>query len=829
MAKAKGTEFEKRTLSYLNDLFESLGFPVLRDRQQLSGTQNGFDLVFHFLDGEERVRKIYFECKEYTASKLDWKEVAGKILELSASRHPVDAFIAISPYEDVSNIGSEVYDHLPGLVRFPIRLWTPEYKTEEYFSLDNAFYEYVYGTKSVFDDAGKEAVRQKLRAVINDMLEEKDNWTTKNADSILPKELTLKMPKVHPDDIIGRKEDLEELHGLLFNNKRVVVVNGLGGIGKTTLAQAYLSKYYKTYRHIVWITQLSGDIANDINNATSLAENLGVSREGKEVTQLCHAILNELKAIPGGLHLLVLDNVDEQLRDLKDYLPGQPDWHVLITSRKQVEGFHPKVLDFLSPEQSIALFKKYCRLVKDDALIAELVKTVDYHTLTIEILAKTAQLRKTGIEILKKAIQDDLISNADIIHKGGKIDRVRSYLSSIFILSDLNSEEAWLMKQFTCLPTEFHTYNLLLELTNPDDEKKASIPETLNTLVQQGWLLYNEETDAYKMHVIVKEIAVRQLLPALEDIEGLLDTINESLSVDETKDNPVDKFRWIPFGHALLRNFPDDDTLAISTLQNNLALRLKELGDYASARTLLEEAVNSAERNFGPDHSTTATVYANLGLVLKDLGDYAGARTLLEKAVHSDERNFGLDHPTTAGSYSNLSLALRGLGDYAGARFLLEKAINIDEHNLGSGHPANAIWYSNLALVLQELGDFAGAQPLLEKAIRSNEGHFGPDHPTTAVYYSNLALVLKGMGDYAGARSLLEKAVGSNERNLGSDHPSTAVCYSNLAMVLESLGDYAGALELLTKSLSILKKTLPEGHPNTQTAQYNYDSIKAKL
>jgi len=97
------------------------------------------------------------------------------------------------------------------------------------------------------------------------------------------------------------------------------------------------------------------------------------------------------------------------------------------------------------------------------------------------------------------------------------------------------------------------------------------------------------------------------------------------------------------------------------------------------------------------------------------------------------------------------------------------------------------------------------------------------------VYYSNLALVLKGMGDYAGARSLLEKAVGSNERNLGSDHPSTAVCYSNLAMVLESLGDYAGALELLTKSLSILKKTLPEGHPNTQTAQYNYDSIKAKL
>jgi hypothetical protein len=318
-----------------------------------------------------------------------------------------------------------------------------------------------------------------------------------------------------------------------------------------------------------------------------------------------------LKAIPGGPHLLVLDNADEKLRDLKDYLPGQPDWHVLVTSRKQLEGFHLKALDFLSPDQALALFKKHCTLVKEDALIAELVKTVDYHTLTIEILAKTAKLRTTGIEALKKAIHDDLVSNTDILHKGGQIGRVRSYLSSIFILNGLSSEEAWLMKQFTCLPTEFHTYELLLELILHANIEREELAETLNRLTEQGWLLYNQETGAYKMHVIVKEVAVRQLLPVLEDIRGLMDKITQNLSVEETKYNPVDKFPWIPFGYTLLNNFPDADSVPIGSLQNNLALRLKDLGDYAGALELSAKSLAILKKTLPEGHPNIQTAQSN--------------------------------------------------------------------------------------------------------------------------------------------------------------------------------------------------------------------------
>jgi signal recognition particle GTPase len=80
----------------------------------------------------------------------------------------------------------------------------------------------------------------------------KDSTITVHQNSIAKtsKELTLRIPKIHLTEVIGREDELEDLHKLLFDNKHVVVVNGLGGIGKTTLAQAYMSLYYDDYQHI---------------------------------------------------------------------------------------------------------------------------------------------------------------------------------------------------------------------------------------------------------------------------------------------------------------------------------------------------------------------------------------------------------------------------------------------------------------------------------------------------------------------------------------------------------------------------------------------------
>lgn len=632
----------------------------------------------------------------------------------------------------------------------------------------------------------------------------------------LPKELNLNVPKTHPDDIIGRDQDLKSLHDLLWNNKRAVLVNGLGGIGKTTLVQAFISKYYDAYQHVLWITQNSESIIDDFINSEGLMKNLEIKPSGEEPALLFNEIIRKLKAIPEKPNLLIIDNAEQSLKNYRDLLPGQPAWHLIITSRETISGFYEQTLNLLKAEEASALFKRHYSHTKiTDKEIKELVVEVDFHTLTIEILAKTAQLQRYDAATLKKAIKTDLKANIELPGRSGKIEKIASYLGTIFSLSQLTGQELWLMKQFTCLPAEFHSYGLLSELlVNKESEQHELLPELLETLHNKGWLLRNNESDSYKLHRIVSDIIKKQHAITLDDIIILIGEISSRLKLNEL-DNPVDKFTWIPFGKAILTNFEEDESNKIAVLQNNLAFVLKYLGDYQGAKTLLEKAVTSNEKNFGQDHPSVANSYSNLATVLQDLGDYEGAKALLEKAMHSDEKNLGQDHPSTAIRYSNLALVLQGLGDYEGAKTLLEKAVQSDEKSFGQDHPTTAIRYSNLGTVLKDLGEYQQAKTLLEKAMHSDEKNFGKDHPFTTIRYSNLAIVLQDLGDYQGAKTLMEKAVQATEKNFGQDHPDTAIRYSNLATVLRDLGDYQGAKALLEKALRSDEKNFGQDHPTT--------------
>ena len=653
---------------------------------------------------------------------------------------------------------------------------------------------------------------------------------------IIPKELTASIPKTRRDQIIGREAELSDLHYRLFNNRQVVLVNGLGGIGKTTLAQVYTAHYWDEYRHVAWISQTSdgitkNDITNDFISTKGLLESLLISGEGKDPNALLVAILTELKRIEDGPNLLLIDNADSSLSALYDSLPSQPRWHILATSREQIKKFDVKELGFLSEPDAIALFLSHYTLGKmTNDEIKALVIAVDLHTLTIEILAKTAQLQRTEMKELKNAIEADLKANVYVDHKGGTIGKITSYLCSIFTVSRLSENDIWLLRQCICLPAEFHRYELLKDLINPAATQREEIfSEILERLSNTGWLLKNRETDSYKMHRIIADVIKKQRPITLADVAPVIARITKIVSIDQTKDNPVDKFPWIPFGASALTVFPNSSEPDISVLQNNLALVLNVLGDYAGAKNLLEKAVRSDEKNLGAEHPTTAVSYSNLALVLQDLGDYTGAKNLLEKAMRSDEKNLGAEHPTTAVSYSNLASVLQDLGDYTGAKTLLEKAVRSIEKNFGAEHLSTARSYSNLAVVLQDLGDYAGAKNLLEKAVRSDEKNFGAEHPITAVRYSNLATVLRNLGDYAGAKTLLEKAMRSAEKNLGAEHPTTALRYSNLAFVLKDLGDYEGALVLSGKALRVFQGALPTGHPYIKQGSDNYQFIQQQI
>jgi GTPase SAR1 family protein len=606
-----------------------------------------------------------------------------------------------------------------------------------------------------------------------------------------PKELTLNLPRTNPDEIIGREADLVQLHENLHGQKKVVLVNGLGGIGKTTLAQAYLTKYFDEYKHLAWIVQGSDDLPGEFVNTAGLLRALRIEAGGKDARQLFEEILMQLKAVGDPPNLLVIDNGERSLGDYLHQLPGQPQWHVLVTSRETIKGFHLQPLGFLDETQAVGLFRKYYvypNLSDDD--IRELVVAVDYHTLTIEMLARTATAQHYDLATLKQAIQKDVPAEIEVEHQRGPgiIERIGSYLRAVFSLSKLDEEEIWLLKQFVCLPPEFHSYELLRKLLIDEESPHAGkFSRTLIRLTQKGWLLQQPTADTYRMHRIIAEV-IRQERPiSVGEAESLLSKMADLLNYDLAKDNPVDKFVWVPFGKALLAVLPEEMTDLVAILQNNLALALDEMGDYTAAKVLLEKSIQFGEAKLPPDHILLATWYSNLATILQ---------------IQDDLEN---------------------------AKILLEKAIEIGKKTLDPNHPELAIRYSNLGLILQELGDHEGASALLKIAIKSDEENLGPDHPSTSIRYSNLASVLHSLGDYAEAKILLEKAIRIVDPAFGSFHPLTATYYNNMARLLEDMGLYQEACLHAEKALDARRRILPSGHPDTEMSFAIYKSIKSKI
>jgi tetratricopeptide (TPR) repeat protein len=557
---------------------------------------------------------------------------------------------------------------------------------------------------------------------------------------------------------------------------------------------------------------------------------------------LFNEVLLGLKTLTGKPNLLLIDNAEASLSQYIDRLPNQPNWHLLVTSRENIERLYQKKIGFLIPEKALELFQKYCTLIKDEKAINDLLFLIDSHTLTIEILARTAQKLRLGITVLKNAIINDLISPIYINHKGDKIDRVRTYLCSIFDLSKLNENEIWLMKQFACLPSDFFSYDFFIELFYPKVEEieithdskiyKATkhrpenfqdeiLAGTLSDLTSKGWLMYNPESDVYKMHIIIKDIIHQKLIIEVENVKGVIIWINKKLHFNQVNDSPMDKFYWIEYGKSILFYFPEILTKELSELNSNLALVLKSFGDYFEAKKLMEKVVSYNENISGTDSPVMSVSYSNLASVLNILGENQKAKFFIEKAIIISNHSFGEAHKTTITNYINLAVILHSLNEIVEARVVLEKMMKLSITIFGELHSISALIYSNLSSVLVSLNDFDGAEKLLEKSIVSSEKEFGENHPTTINRYCNFADFLRCRGDFNGAKKIIQKAILSNEKILGNEHPRTATSYSILGLIHKDLRKYNDAIELFKKSMNVDLKIFGEYHSLMVVRYYN--------
>ena len=131
-----------------------------------------------------------------------------------------------------------------------------------------------------------------------------------------------------PQDFTGRQSELNNLHEYCKNNNSVVIT-GLGGIGKTSLALKYADEYKFYYKFIYFITAVSQD--SIVQGLIDLADKMNIP-QGKIPIRLKN-LRNQLHEFDGD-YLIIFDGIDnsEAFEELKKHLPNNKKC-ILLTSR----------------------------------------------------------------------------------------------------------------------------------------------------------------------------------------------------------------------------------------------------------------------------------------------------------------------------------------------------------------------------------------------------------------------------------------------------------------------------------------------------------------
>ena len=611
-----------------------------------------------------------------------------------------------------------------------------------------------------------------------------------------PQSLTLiPNPK---SNFIGRKKELKYIEDKLKENN-VLLIKGIGGIGKSTLVLHYLKIHKKKFNHYGYIP-----VFNDIKTNMVSALNK-LNPQGKNIDEKFQNALMKLQELKGEKLLIIDDirNVENQKDAIDKLLWLLPsNWKLLLTSRESIEDINQYELNKLSLEEARELFIQHSGIKtnkKDEKInailntilkylgfktdnkdkINDILEYLDRHTLFIELTAKS--LKKN-----KKLTLDELLN----MFKKGELPAVKTsrkenfndYLRQRFKLDGLDEEQILLLKKLSLMPSIEIPYETLESFFDMEN-----LGWLLDELRDKGWL--TGDRNNYKIHQIIKEFILNNHTPTYKETKDLIDNINN-----------------------LLKNSADPQT-AVDNRDNIVYFE-------SVASALLQKDIVSED---------IAKFFLNLANIYSGLGEYEKALPLYKKSLDIREKTLGETHPDTVTSYSNIAELYKAMGKYKKALPLYKKALEIQKKVLGEEHLDTTTSYNNLAGLYKAMGKYEEALPLYEKALEIRKEKLGEEHPITALTYNNLAGLYKAMGKYKKALPLYKKALEIRKEKLGEKHPNTATTYYNLAFCYSNLKKYQEAYNYMKKAVEIWQESLPTSHPKLTKAQVDLKFIKEKL
>lgn len=689
-------------------------------------------------------------------------------------------------------------------------------------------------------------------------------------DKISVHNLTNRPSKSDASNVTGRAMDLDKLWETLVE-KRHVILTGFGGIGKTKLAKMLFHTYENKFDEVAWINY-QGNLKKSFLNSITAHTLQFEGDEEKRWDNLKNALINDRYK-----KLFIIDNVDydadqhpEQDADL-DELTGWENTTILLTSRlARLEDYHTFSLDFLTFEDCVKVFNQYYPKNKapNQIIVADLVELANRHTLTIELLAKGAWQYdiKEYYEIVKEGFEK---VDANITTKYRKeedniiVDTIDGHLKFLFKTNSLKPMDKGVLYNFAILPIN-------CECTTRELEQWFGFKRVdCFTVINSGWLTYDEENSTYSLHPLVRTIIRLDFSTDTKNRRNIApkntaDKILEYFASDEKLFNINQGYislqRIIGITESVMCSIEQEDNELFSALYHNIGFGYNETGDYGKALEYYFKALAIRKEVYGTYHPETANCYNAIGLVYWHKKNYKMALEHHFIAMEIRERVLGTENPDTAKSYNNIGIVYDELYDYDNALKYYRKSFPIFEKNgtkpllaanynnigkvykdkceydnalkfffealkvLELKHYYNASIYNNIGRSYYEQSKYEYALIYLFKAMEIRERTFGK-HPFTATTYSYIGSVYNNQGDYDKALFYYSNALSIRRLFFGLDHPETAHSYDNFGFMYYEKKEYEKAWEYYQKALLIREKAFGTENPETAISYNNIGTV----
>ena len=634
------------------------------------------------------------------------------------------------------------------------------------------------------------------------------------------------MPARNPG-FTGREELLAAVRDRLMASDRtaVQVLQGMGGIGKTQLANEYAHRFAEGYDVAWWINAEQAGLVGD--QFASLGAALGSVQPGASTEAVRSAVLAWLRE--RGRWLLVFDNAEDPA-DVTGWLPGGSG-HVLITSRARgwAEIAVPVEVDMFHRAESVAILRnRITGLDESDAnrLAAEL------GDLPLAIVQAGGYMRETGMPAAEYL-------NLLRTHAGRLLDQVApgsAYPRSLAAATRLIAER--LVRDDPAAAQLANLCAFMAPEPIPEDlftRAAAELPgelaaraadplawrQTLGHLTRQS--LARIDQHGLELHRLTQAILRDSLAP--EQAAATREQ-SEALLVAGEPGSPADVTTWPRWArlmpHLLAADLADTSNPRLRWLAcHSCCYLLARGGDTRIGGDLAGNLRQRWRERLGDDDQNALTATAYLARSLWNTSRYTEARDLDQDILARRRRVLGDDHPSTVSSAHNLASDLRELGDVQAARDLDRDSLDRRRRALGDDHPYTLQSANSLASDLRLLGDVQAARDLDQETLDRKRWVLGPEHPSTMISAGNLAIDLRLLGDVQAARDLDQYMLDCKRRVLGEDHPSTLTSAGNLAIDLRFLGDLQAARDLDQFVLAGRRRVLGEDHPHTLQSRRN--------